>query len=133
MKQEPLLKIVNLDKSFGITHANRNISLELQHGEVLGLAGENGSGKSTLLSQIAGIYGSDSGEMFINGEPYAPKSPIDANQRKIAMIVQELGLVGDLPAAVNIFLGKTDKYSKAGVINLNALYTEAEFAKNEFP
>lgn len=121
-----ILKIVDLDKSFGITHANKKISLELRRGEVRGLAGENGSGKSTLLSQIAGIYGSDSGAMYKDGEPYSPKSPIDANTHKIAIIVQELGLVGNLPAAVNIFLGKTDRYAKAGVISLKKLYAEAE-------
>lgn len=125
MSNDVVLKIVDLDKSFGITHANKKISLELHKGEVRGLAGENGSGKSTLLSQIAGIYGSDSGEMFKDGQPYQPKSPVDANTHKIAMIVQELGLVGDLPAAVNIFLGKTDQYSKAGIINLKKLYDEA--------
>ena len=53
------------------------------------------------------------------------KSPIEANEHKISMIVQELGLVGDLPAAVNIFLGKTKRYAKAGIINLKELYTEA--------
>ena len=40
---EVLLKIENLNKSFGITHANVNINFELKAGEVRGLAGENGS------------------------------------------------------------------------------------------
>ncbi len=126
MKNDVLLKIEDLDKSFGITHANKKICMELHKGEVRGLAGENGSGKSTLLSQIAGIYGSDSGTMYKDGELYQPKSPIDANTHKIAMIVQELGLVGDLPASVNIFLGKTNQFAKAGILNLKKLRQEAE-------
>ncbi len=124
--KDVILKIENLDKSFGITHANKNISLELRRGEVRGLAGENGSGKSTLLSQIAGIYASDSGTMYKDGKPYSPKSPIDANTHKIAMIVQELGLVGNLPASVNIFLGKTGQYTRGGMISLKKLYGEAQ-------
>ena len=67
---DTLLKIEGLNKSFGITHANVNVNLELGRGEIRGLAGENGSGKSTLLSQIAGIYRSDSGKMILNGEEY---------------------------------------------------------------
>ena len=99
---EVLLKIENLNKSFGITHANVNINFELKAGEVRGLAGENGSGKSTLLSQIAGLYGSDSGKMYIRGEEYSPKNPVDANNHKVAMVVQELGMIGSLPASISI-------------------------------
>ena len=109
---EVLLKIENLNKSFGITHANVNINFELKAGEVRGLAGENGSGKSTLLSQIAGLYGSDSGKMYIRGEEYSPKNPVDANNHKVAMVVQELGMIGSLPASINIYLGKTKKFIK---------------------
>lgn len=105
-----LLKIENLNKSFGITYANQDICLELKRGEIRGLAGENGSGKSTLLSQIAGIYKSDSGKMYMNGQLYAPSNPIDANKHKISMVVQELGMVGSLPACVNIYLGKTKAF-----------------------
>lgn len=122
---DTLLKIENLNKSFGITHANRNVCMELKRGEVRALAGENGCGKSTLLSQIAGIYRSDSGTMTIEGQPYAPKDPLDANGRKVAMVVQELGLLGDLPAGVNIFLGKTKRYTKCGIVNLKQLYQAA--------
>ena len=125
MKNETILKIEGLDKSFGITHANVNINLELHRGEVRALAGENGSGKSTLLSQIAGIYGSDSGKMYLNGKEYAPKSPMDATDNKIAIIVQELGLIADLPAGINVFLGRTGRFAKAGFVNNGKIYKEA--------
>ena len=95
-----ILKCEKINKSFGITHANKDVSIELHRGEVRALAGENGCGKSTLLSQIAGIYGSDSGTMYLNGELYQPKSPMDAYDHKIAIIVQELGLIADLPAGI---------------------------------
>ncbi len=118
---ETLLKIENLNKSFGITHANINIDLEIKKGEVRGLAGENGSGKSTLLSQIAGIYESDSGKMYIHGREYMPKNPIEANENKVAMVVQELGMISTLPAGANIYLGKTKP-----LISLKKLQAQAD-------
>ena len=125
MYGETILKIEGLNKSFGITHANADINLELHRGEVRALAGENGSGKSTLLSQIAGIYGSDSGTMYLNGQVYAPKSPMDANDNKIAIVVQELGLIADLPAGINVYLGRTKKFSNHGFINHKKIFAAA--------
>lgn len=118
---EAILEIRGLNKHFGPTYANRNIDFALLRGEVRGLIGENGSGKSTLLSQIAGIYGSDSGEMRVNGESYAPKSPLDANRHKISMVMQELGVIGNLPAGVNIYLGRTGEFSKGGIVSLRKM------------
>ncbi len=119
-----VLKIENLNKHFGITHANKNINLEFHKGEVRALAGENGCGKSTLLSQISGIYSIDEGKMYKDGEEYRPENPLAAQERKVAIVVQELGLVADLPAGVNIFCGKTKRFSKMGFVNLGAIYKE---------
>lgn len=118
---EAVLEIRGLNKHFGPTYANRNIDFTLHRGEVRGLIGENGSGKSTLLSQIAGIYGSDSGEMRVNGQSYAPRSPLDANRHKISMVMQELGVIGNLPAGVNVYLGRTGEFSKCGIVSLRKM------------
>lgn len=48
-------------------NALNNISLEVPHGEMLGIIGPNGSGKSTLLKVIAGVYKPFSGEVRVNG------------------------------------------------------------------
>jgi ribose transport system ATP-binding protein len=122
---ETILEIRGLNKYFGPTHANRNIDFSLRRGEIRGLIGENGSGKSTLISQIAGLYRCDSGEMFLNGEAYNPGSPIEANERNISMVMQELGVVGNLPAGVNVFLGHTKRFTKGGIVDLKALYSAA--------
>jgi ribose transport system ATP-binding protein len=120
--REVVLEIKNLNKFFGPTHANINISLTLKKGEVKGIIGENGSGKSTLISQIAGMLPRDSGQMLLHGREYNPKSPLDANEKKIAMVVQELGVIGNLPLGVNVYLGRMRQFSKGGIIQIEKLY-----------
>ena len=134
-KRDVVFTIHGLNKYFGPTHANKNVDFELCRGEIRGLIGENGSGKSTLISQIAGIYPPDSGEMRIGGELYAPASPLDAYNRKISMVLQELGVVGTLPVGVNVFLGRTKQFTKGGVVDLKALNRAAQavFEKWDLP
>lgn len=126
MRDDIILEIRNLNKHFGPTYANKNINFTLKRGEVRGLIGENGSGKSTLISQIAGIHRRDSGDMFVNGESYDPHSPLDANKHKISMVMQELGVVGNLSAGVNVFLGRTNQFSKFGIINMKKINRAAQ-------
>jgi ribose transport system ATP-binding protein len=135
MSTEAILEIKGLNKYFGPTHANKDISFSVKKGEIKGLIGENGSGKSTLISQIAGLYPRDSGEMILGGEEYTPHNPIDANCRGISMVMQELGVVGSLPAGVNIFLGRTGQFTKNGVVSMKNLNKAAaeQFEKWDLP
>src|SRR5687767_2861022 len=101
----PRLKIRGIRKSFGSTHALRNVSLEVRPGEVHAVIGENGAGKSTLMKILSGAYQPDSGEIFLNGELFAPRDPLHARRKGIEMIYQELNLAPDLSVEENILLG----------------------------
>jgi len=122
---EIVFRAQHMKKYYGATHANDDVSIELPRGEVRGLIGENGSGKSTLISMIAGMNTIDSGEMEILGKAYTPKSPLDASDAKIGTVVQELGLVDGLTVGQNIFMGRTDRFTTCGIIQLGKMYSEA--------
>ena len=92
-------------KSFGGTVAVRDVSLELQPGSVLALLGENGAGKSTCVKLLAGVYRPDAGAVVLGGQPALLHSPLDAQQRGIAVMHQHPGLFPDLSVAENIFIG----------------------------
>lgn len=132
---EERIRIENIVKTFGPTVANKDVTIAVRPGSVHGLAGENGSGKSTLASIITGMQKPDSGKMFKDGKPYQPENPIDANNKKVAMVVQELGIIGSLPPAVNMFLGKTDQFARNGVIQIGDMVkaAKAQFAKWQLP
>lgn len=109
--QEVLLKLEGLVKSFGPTKAVQHVSMELHRGQVLALIGENGSGKSTLMSMVTGSLKADEGDMTYKGQPYHPKSIIDASDQGICILIQEQGTISGLTVAENIFLGKEDRFA----------------------
>jgi branched-chain amino acid transport system ATP-binding protein len=66
--EPPILSVSGLSKHFGGVAAVRDISFDVQEGEVLGLMGPNGAGKSTLLNLIAGEYKPGSGTVHLKGQ-----------------------------------------------------------------
>jgi ribose transport system ATP-binding protein len=101
----PRLRMEGVRKRFGPTVALDGVDLEVNAGEVLALVGENGAGKSTLMKVLSGAYTSDAGKMWLEGQEYAPKNPLDARRRGVAMIYQELSLAPHLSVSENILLG----------------------------
>ena len=67
MKNEILLQIQHVSKSFGLTKALRDVTFDIMRGEVRGFIGENGSGKSTLLYILGGLDVSTSGRVLLDG------------------------------------------------------------------
>ncbi len=63
-----VLKAENISKSFGAKNVLKDVSIELENGEVVALIGVSGGGKTTLFNILSGIYAPDNGKVFLNGE-----------------------------------------------------------------
>lgn len=99
-----ILRCENISKAFGGTKALKAVQLEVKKGEVHALMGENGAGKSTLMNIIIGLLRQDTGTIEFEGQNYVARSPVEAMDRGIAMIHQELNPQPHLSIAETIFL-----------------------------
>ncbi len=77
----------------------------MRRGEIVGLIGENGAGKSTFMKILAGIHEPTAGQVEIEGQPVAFRSPSDARRAGISIVPQEFNLAADLTVEENVFLG----------------------------
>jgi simple sugar transport system ATP-binding protein len=102
----PVLALRDISKHFGAIQALQGVDLDLDRGEVLGLMGDNGAGKSTLVKIIAGSYPPSSGEILLEGAPVRFARPLEARERGIEIVHQDLALCDNLTAALNVFLGR---------------------------
>jgi len=117
-----LLRMEHISKHFGRFFANDDITLTVNHGEVLTLLGENGAGKSTLMNILIGLYQPSKGKIFFEGQEVRIDSPSQAVKLGIGMVHQHFMLVGAMTVFENIILG--DKNSKGFFINKDARYKE---------
>lgn len=109
------LEMKNIYKSFGGIHALIDVSLELRHGEILGLVGDNAAGKSTLMKILTGAYQANRGRIFFEGREVHITNPRVSRQVGIEMVYQDFELCPNLNVPANLFLGReiTGNFFKA--------------------
>ncbi|MFN7268007.1 MAG: sugar ABC transporter ATP-binding protein [Cereibacter sp.] len=108
MSAIPTLALRAVSKSFGMTVALADMTLELFPGTVHAIVGENGAGKSTMIKIMTGIYQPSSGQVEIDGAPVVLSGSKAARLRGVAAIYQEPMVFPDLDVTENIFISATD-------------------------
>jgi simple sugar transport system ATP-binding protein len=122
----PVLELANISKHFGANQALIDVSLTIEPGEVVGLLGDNAAGKSTLVKIMAGNFAPSAGSIRIGGEEVHFHRPIEARERGIEVVYQDLALCDNLSAAANVFLGRELYKSRAlRVLDYPAMYRRA--------
>ncbi len=101
----PAIELSNINKSFGLVHANKNIDLIIRPGTIHGIIGENGAGKSTLMSILYGFYQADSGFIKMRGDLITIPDSQAAIAAGIGMVHQHFMLVDNFTVLENIILG----------------------------
>lgn len=131
MEKNCLLKMKGISKAFGNNKVLIDISLDLHEGEILSLLGENGAGKSTLIKILGGIYSSDSGEIYINGEKKQISTSAAAQENGVRIIHQEIVLVPHRTIAANIFLGREPR-TPFGTLDYKKMVKDTKKIMDEF-
>lgn len=100
-----VIEMRHIVKDFNGFKANDDINLTVKKGEILALLGENGAGKSTLMSILSGLLMPTSGDILVQGQKVAVKSPTVAKDLGIGMVHQHFMLMNSFTVLENIILG----------------------------
>lgn len=115
----------NISKVYGDFVACGDISLVIRKASIHSIIGENGAGKSTLVKILGGVVPASEGQLFINGNLYAPRSAQDAFKNRIAFIHQHFVLAENLTALDNLVLSASSGQNPLTVKNSKQVYEQA--------
>lgn len=106
-----LLKLENISRRFGALQALKDISLEVEPGELRAIIGPNGAGKTTLFNLISGFFPPSEGRIIFDGEPITAVSPNTLVRRgiirtfQITQVFLSLSVYENLRVAVETAMG----------------------------
>ena len=121
-----MIRIVNLEKSFGKNAVLCGVNLTVEKGETMVVIGQSGSGKSVLLKHIIGLLKPDAGEIFIDGVEITRLREDDLQHmiRKFGMLFQGAALFDSMTVAENVRFG-LDRYSRSTEAEIRAAVAES--------
>lgn len=100
-----LLEIKQLSIHFGGVKAVQNVSFSIEAGTIYAVIGPNGAGKTTLFNLITGIYTPTSGEIRLDGNSIAGKTPNELAKCGVARTFQNLQICMNMSAIENVMVG----------------------------
>ena len=100
-----MLRVAGLSRVFGGVHAVRDVSLEVEPGEVRGIIGPNGAGKSTLFNLISGLLRPTTGQIFLGGAAIERVPPHERARRGIAIVYQGARIFRGMTVLENVMVG----------------------------
>ena len=122
----PMIRIVDLWKSFGTKPVLRGVSLEIGAGETMVIIGQSGSGKSVLLKHIIGMLKPDAGRVLVDGVDISHLKPREMPDvlRKFGMLFQGAALFDSLSVRENVAFGLR-RYTKHTKKEIEAIVAES--------
>ena len=104
--------------------ALEDVDFTLKKGEIRALMGENGAGKSTLIKCLTGVNKFQKGEIFLDGKQIINKDTMDAQNKGISTVYQEVNLCPNLSVAENLYIGR-EPLTKIGTVNRKEMNKKA--------
>jgi branched-chain amino acid transport system ATP-binding protein len=101
----PVLQLQNVAKSFGGLRAVKNVSMEMNEGEILFVIGPNGAGKTTVFNLISGFLHPDEGRIIFKGKHISRRAPHKAARLGIGRTFQIVKPLRNLSVLQNVMLG----------------------------
>lgn len=107
-----ILKIENLNKSFGKNEVLQNFSYAFKEKTIYALMGANGSGKTTLFNLLSGFLQSDAGRIIFKNKPIEQLRPFQISNLGLSRTFQDMRLIPSLTVYDNILLALKNKKSE---------------------
>lgn len=109
-----MIRVENVSKQFNKTRALKNVSLEVNKGDIISLIGPSGSGKSTLLRCIHGLEHVDSGKIYMDDEWMNPddEKKFRAQRNRMGFVFQHFNLFPNMSVLQNCKLAQVEVLNK---------------------